>query len=58
MPALTRIILIWSWLFLNKCGFVESDQEGVVKSIQDFALDVYNNLCDEEKKIDAETVMI
>ena len=41
---------------LNKCGFVESDQEGVVKSIQDFALDVYNNLCDEEKKIDAETV--
>lgn len=43
---------------LNKCGFVESDQEGVVKSIQDFALDVYNNLCDEEKKIDAETVMI
>ena len=41
---------------LDKCGFGESDQEGVVKSIQDFALDVYNNLCDEEKQIDAETV--
>ena len=41
---------------LDKCGFGESDQEGVVKSIQDFALDVYNNLCGEEKQIDAETV--
>ena len=41
---------------LDKCGFSEADQEGVVKSIQDFAIDVYNNLCDEEKQIDAETV--
>ena len=36
---------------LDKCGFGESDQEGVVKTIQDFALDVYNNLCGEEKQI-------
>ena len=41
---------------LDKCGFGESDQEGVVKTIQDFALEVYNNLCGEEKQIDAETV--
>ncbi len=41
---------------LDKCGFGEADQEGVVKIIQDFALDVYNNLCDEEKQIDADTI--
>ena len=41
---------------LDKCGFGESDQEGLVKTVQDFALDVYNNLCGEEKQISAKTV--
>ena len=41
---------------LDKCGFGESDQEGAVKTVQDFALDVYNNLCGEEKQINAKTV--
>ncbi len=27
---------------LGKCGFGESDQEGTIKTIQDFAIDVYN----------------
>ena len=43
---------------LDKCGFGESDQEGVVKTIQDFALDVYNNLCGEEKQISAKSIEI
>ena len=41
---------------LEKCGFGESDQDGVVKTVQDFALDVYNNLCGEDEQIDAKTV--
>ena len=41
---------------LDKCGFGESDQEGVVKTVQDFALDVYNNLCSEDKQISANTI--
>lgn len=41
---------------LEKCGFGESDQEGVVKTVQDFALDVYNNLCGEDEQINARTV--
>ena len=41
---------------LDKCGFGESDQEGVVKTVQDFALDIYNNLCDEDKQISAKTI--
>lgn len=41
---------------LEKCGFGESDQEGLVKTVQDFALDVYNNLCGEEKQISTKTV--
>ena len=43
---------------LDKCGFGESDQEGVVKTVQDFALDIYNNLCDEDKQISAKTIEI
>lgn len=41
---------------LDKCGFGESDQEGVVKTVQDFALDIYNNLCDEDKQISAKAI--
>lgn len=41
---------------LEKCGFGESDQEGVVKTVQDFAIDVYNNLYGQDKQIDAETI--
>lgn len=43
---------------LDKCGFGESDQEGVVKTVQDFALDIYNNLCDEDKQISAKNIEI
>ena len=43
---------------LEKCGFGESDQDGVVKTVQDFALDVYNNLCGEYKQINAKNVEI
>ena len=43
---------------LDKCGFGESDQEGLVKSVQDFALDVYNNLCGEYEQINAKNVEI
>ena len=38
---------------LEKCGFDESDQKDAVNTIQDFALDVYNNLCGEDEQIDA-----
>lgn len=41
---------------LDKCGFGESDQEGAVKTVQDYALDVYNYLCGKEKQINAKTV--
>ncbi len=41
---------------LDKCGFGESDQEGVVKTVQDFALDIYNKLCGEAKQISARTI--
>ena len=41
---------------LEKCGFGESDQEGLVKTVQDFALDVYNNLCGEDEQITTKTV--
>ena len=41
---------------LEKCGFGESDQEGAVKTVQNFALDVYNNLCGEDEQISAKTV--
>ena len=41
---------------LDKCGFGESDQEGVVKTVQDFALDIYNNLCSEDKQISPKTI--
>ena len=43
---------------LDKCGFGESDQEGVVKTVQDFALDIYDNLCDEDKQISAKNIEI
>lgn len=41
---------------LDKCGFGESDREGVVKTIQDFAVDVYNSVHGEEKQIDGKSV--
>ena len=43
---------------LDKCGFGESDQEGLVKTVQDFALDVYSNLCGEDEQINAKTVEV
>ncbi len=43
---------------LESCGFGESDQDGVVKTIQDFAIEVYNNLVDDEKQIDEKSVEI
>ena len=41
---------------LDRCGFGESDQEGVVKTIQEFALDIYNNLCGEDQQISAQNI--
>ena len=41
---------------LDKCGFGESDQEGVVKTVQDFALDIYNRLCSEDNQISAQNI--
>ena len=41
---------------LDKCGFGESDQEGVVMTLQNFALYIYNTMCSEDEQISAKTI--
>ena len=43
---------------LARCGFGESDQDGMVKTIQEFAIDVYNTMTPDQKTIDENTIQI
>ena len=43
---------------LARCGFGESDQDGMVKTIQEFAIDIYNTMTRDQETIDENTIQI